>query len=107
MTRMTRGAAILAAALAFIITVILAAGAPLGGPQTAVVGETGMVSTSNHYATWIGRWPAALRKLVYRASFVGRSSRDQLLGGRRDASALPGAMGASVRWHGRTHGESR
>ncbi|MEO2004313.1 MAG: gamma-glutamyltransferase, partial [Candidatus Poribacteria bacterium] len=29
-------------------------GAPLGGPQKAVVAETGMVSTSNHYATLVG-----------------------------------------------------
>jgi gamma-glutamyltranspeptidase/glutathione hydrolase len=57
MKRMMRGAARSAAilvTLAFVMAAGRTVGAPLGGPQKAVVAETGMVSTSNHYATLVG-----------------------------------------------------
>ncbi len=44
---------VVAAVLAFALAPPAAAGR-LGGPGKAVVGETGMVSTSNHYATLVG-----------------------------------------------------
>jgi gamma-glutamyltranspeptidase / glutathione hydrolase len=49
-----RRAAVVTTSLVVALTLTLPAVAQLGGPGKAVVGDSGMVSTSNHYATLVG-----------------------------------------------------